>query len=258
MDSKCCVLFFDEIDALGQSRDSQGGNGEGEGCSRRVLAELLMQLNNIADRRTNVRPSTTETECNIGNSQASYVSSPRVIVVAATNRPEDCDNALLRRFGIRLHVGLPNKKHRKKLVIRLLNGVDHKISKKDFESIAAATDQWSCCDIENLAREAAMTPVRESIRAAVLLRKKAARQEQTGGVASGQEEGRLQLDPDTVAREALMASFQSLRPVIFQDFQRAVDFCLGRGNSSCLGSLEVGSPTTADFDSSSDESSDGE
>jgi SpoVK/Ycf46/Vps4 family AAA+-type ATPase len=50
LESKCAVIFFDEIDALGQSRDGSRG-GEGDGCSRRVLAELLLQLTFVAAQK---------------------------------------------------------------------------------------------------------------------------------------------------------------------------------------------------------------
>ena len=114
VDSRCTVLFFDEIDALGQSRgtcgkpSSQQSNGS-DACSRRVLAELLIQLNrlNSADgdgirgegRYDGDNDScfdrtygSTIDDANHQDSDGGEVpekNQARLIVVAATNRPGD-------------------------------------------------------------------------------------------------------------------------------------------------------------------------
>lgn len=184
MESRCTVVFFDEIDALGRSRVDEGGGGEsqsgGDHSSRRVLAELLIQMtalsnmnneegdcgeseeedadyggycddNSLACQSTlsNAAPegfgfvnrSTSEDDSDKVRTKA------RVIVVAATNRPEDCDPALLRRFAVRVLVGLPTKKDRKKIVKRLLKNVDHNVTAAQLDELADATEGWSGSDL---------------------------------------------------------------------------------------------------------------
>ena len=80
---------------------------------------------------------------------------PRIIVIAATNRPEDCDPALLRRFSVRVLVDTPSRRDRKRIVSRLLSNIDHSLTARQMDEIAVATDGWSGSDLESLTREAA-------------------------------------------------------------------------------------------------------
>ena len=99
-----------------------------------------------------------------------------------------------------------------------------------------------------------MAPVRECIRGAALLRKRRARQ--SGGVASGQEDGdNQQVDPDMQARNLLLRSFRDLRPVSLEDFQRAIEFWIS--NDENMGNAYSNDPccSSAQYDSSSDEDS---
>lgn len=260
LESKCAVVFFDEIDALGQSRADRG-SGEGEGCSRRVLAELLMQFNSIADQndRRSERHSSVEDDNDGASSQCSsslVAGVRRVIIVAATNRPEDCDGALLRRFGIRLNVGPPTKRDRKKMLLHHLSDIENTVSQEHLNDIVNVTQGWSGSDIESMTREAAMAPVRECLRAAAVWRKRAANQQQCGGDVSGQEDPPAQPpDPDMEARNLLLSGFQKLRPVTIQDFERAVNFFLG-GEEQQQRKASLGSRTKSSdkhYDSSSSE-----
>jgi len=293
LESRCAVVFFDEIDALGQARCGMGGgggggsssgDGEGGGCSRRVLAELLLQLNIVSDGKYQPQQQLSEEggkhasvapvgddnyndgssslgdhgvdgSCSSNDEAGRTTSHPfvRVIVVGASNRPQDCDAALLRRFGLRLYVGLPSRKDRKKLLVRLLGDIDHCISSSQFSIIAESTDGWSYSDLEVLAREAAMAPVRECIQKAARLRK--SRATQSGGVASGQEDGDQPSDTDALSRDTLLADFQSLRFVTIKDFERAIEFWLGNDEnmgSFCMDAV-VSCPSSSRYDSSSDE-----
>lgn len=67
MDSKCCVVFFDEIDALGRSRvDEDSGKmsqAGGDNSSRRILAELLIQMTELATDNGEAEESEEEEEC---------------------------------------------------------------------------------------------------------------------------------------------------------------------------------------------------
>lgn len=185
MESQCTVVFFDEVDALGRSRVDEGSGGEsqsgGDHSSRRVLAELLIQMTNLSNMNTEEESGESEEEeeeedydgyC--GDNTFAYQSTlsttgsegvaqarnaedddnnnkvhtkPRVIVVAATNRPEDCDPALLRRFAVRVLVGLPTKNDRKKIIKRLLKDVDHNVTADQLDELADATEGWSGSDL---------------------------------------------------------------------------------------------------------------
>jgi SpoVK/Ycf46/Vps4 family AAA+-type ATPase len=263
MESQCTVLFFDEIDALGHSRgpsDSGGGqSSENDGCSRRVLAELLIQLTKLsstANDKENDRYASNSSlsGCVLGEHNEKYMAESddsslhrenvRVIVVAATNRPEDCDPALLRRFSIRANVDLPAKRDRRKIISKFLCEFDHTITKAQLNDLAGATDGWSGCDLESLTREAAMAPIRECLRSAAMLKRRARKleQQQQGGDESAQGVKQKPLDADEQARAALMKDFRQLRPVTLADFEDAVEFWLGhqhQGTSSPLsGSMQ--------------------
>lgn len=153
-------------------------------------------------------------------------SKPRVIVVAATNRPEDCDPALLRRFAVRVLVGLPTKRDRKKIISRLLKDVNHSITKKQLESLALSTEGWSGSDLESMTRESAMAPVRETLRAAAILKKKASKNQQSG---VGSKETN---DTTEATRESLLNGFRNLRPVSCRDFEDGIAFFLGDAESA--------------------------
>ena len=185
VDSRCTVLFFDEIDALGQSRGTCGtpatkqSNG-GDSCSRRVLAELLIQLNRLNssdgeglrgegrydgdnDSCCNHAYCSTMDDANqldSGGDEMPEKDEARLIVVAATNRPEDCDPALIRRFGIRVLVGPPSKRDRRKILELHLKGIDHNITKDQIEFLAKRTAGWTGSDLEALSREAAVSTPR--------------------------------------------------------------------------------------------------
>lgn len=275
------MLFFDEIDALGQSRGgddaSHSEHGRGDGCSRRVLAELLIQLNRINELHGNIEnwssPSPFRTEDpRIGDSssvETSYEAETsctdsaetdsstraRIIVVAATNRPEDCDPALLRRFSVRVIVGLPCLRDRKKIIRRYLKGIETSISPPQLHEIAAATDGWSGSDLESLTREAVMAPIRECIRSAALLKRQRPNQHQQRGISSCQDDtASLNSDSHEEEQEKLLEQFRNLRQVTYQDFEDAIAFFTLNQNpnaSSAVGRNDQ-RPLTH-YDSSSDE-----
>ena len=259
VESRCAIVFFDEIDALGQSRESKG-TGEGEGCSRRVLAELLTQLNYIAVNKNcftgnewdddNDENSSVFSKC---SAQETTDRPARVIVVAATNRREDCDPALLRRFGIQLEVPLPTKRDRKKMLVHHLSKVDNNLSKENLDHIAAVTNGFSGSDMENFVRDAAMAPVRECLRQAALLRKRATKEQQSGGAASGQEDAVPPIDPDLAAQTALLNGFQTLRPVSYDDLWLAFKNWHGNHSQGEARLLPPDKHQVTHYDSSSDE-----
>jgi cell division protease FtsH len=133
-----CIIFIDEIDAIGRTRDSRmGGNDEREQTLNQLLAEI-----------------------------DGFDSSKGVVILAATNRPEILDKALLRpgRFDRRIVVDRPNlqgrldtlKVHTRK--IKLAEDVD-------LKKIAQATAGAVGADLANLVNEAALRAVRHGRKA---------------------------------------------------------------------------------------------
>ncbi|KAJ3450813.1 aaa-type atpase family protein-related [Anaeramoeba flamelloides] len=87
----------------------------------------------------------------------------RVIVLAATNRPFDLDEAVLRRLPRRLFVPMPNKEARKKILQTVLSG--EALEKNfDFEQLAEETDGYSGSDLKNLSISAAYEPIRDFLK----------------------------------------------------------------------------------------------
>ena len=134
-----CIIFIDEIDAIGKTRDSRfgGGNDEREQTLNQLLAEM-----------------------------DGFDPSKGIIVLAATNRPEVLDKALLRpgRFDRRITVDRPNLAGRLATLqvhtrnIRLAEDVN-------LEKIAQATAGCVGADLANLVNEAALRAVRKGRRA---------------------------------------------------------------------------------------------
>lgn len=91
------TIFMDEIDALAGKR---GGSDESE-CSRRVKAELLVQMDGA-----------TSNNSAGANSAADSERGKNIMVLAATNRPQDLDDALRRRLEKRVYIPLPDAEGR--------------------------------------------------------------------------------------------------------------------------------------------------
>ena len=134
-----CIIFIDEIDAIGKTRDSRfgGGNDEREQTLNQLLAEM-----------------------------DGFDPSKGIIVLAATNRPEVLDKALLRpgRFDRRITVDRPNLAGR--LATLQVHTRNIKLAEDvDLEKIAQATAGCVGADLANLVNEAALRAVRKGRRA---------------------------------------------------------------------------------------------
>ncbi len=128
-----CIIFIDEIDAIGKSRDNQyGGNDERE----QTLNQLLSEMDG-------------------------FDSSKGVVILAATNRPEILDKALLRpgRFDRRIIVEKPDLKGREDILKVHIKNV--KMSPDiDLHEVALATSGAVGADLANMVNEAALRAVR--------------------------------------------------------------------------------------------------
>ena len=128
------VVFFDEIDSIASSR-----NESDHELSQRVVSQLLTELDGLSDR-------------------------DNVTVIAATNRPEYVDTALLRpgRLDTHIHVPAPSIEARKEILSVHLD--DKPVSDDvDLEEIAIQTDGFVGADLESLTQEAAFVSTREYI-----------------------------------------------------------------------------------------------
>lgn len=127
------VVFMDEVDSLLCQRSSE----ENE-ASRRLKTEFLVQLDGAG---TNL--------------------SARVVIVGATNRPEELDEAARRRFVKRIYIPLPDNDGRRQLMYTLLSGSHHDLRDTDIDQLVQRSLGFSGADARALCTEAAMGPVRE-------------------------------------------------------------------------------------------------
>ena len=129
-----CIVFIDEIDTIGKKRDGGGIGGNDE--REQTLNQLLTEMDGFDGKKG-------------------------VVILAATNRPESLDQALLRpgRFDRRIPVELPDLKGRE--AILRVHGKSVKLdSTVDFNAIARATSGASGAELANIVNEAALRAVR--------------------------------------------------------------------------------------------------
>ncbi|GLJ48048.1 hypothetical protein SUGI_1014540 [Cryptomeria japonica] len=146
-----CVIFIDEVDSLLGRRDS---SGEHE-ASRSMKNEFMTNWDGLL---------TKEKE--------------RVLVLAATNRPFDLDDAVIRRMPRRLFVNLPDASNRAK-ILQVMLAKEELTPDFDFDAIANMTEGYSGSDLKNLCITAAFCPIRE-----VLEKEK---KEKSRAIAEGKE-----------------------------------------------------------------------
>jgi len=130
-----CIVFIDEIDALGQSRSTVGSLGSNDEREQ-TLNQLLSEMDGF--------------EANQG-----------VVIMAATNRPEVLDKALLRpgRFDRQVQVGLPTAAGRREVLSIHTRSV--KLNQEvDLDRIAQITAGFTGADLANIVNEAALSAVR--------------------------------------------------------------------------------------------------
>nr|XP_012150049.1 PREDICTED: spastin isoform X2 [Megachile rotundata]XP_012150050.1 PREDICTED: spastin isoform X2 [Megachile rotundata] len=127
------VIFIDEVDSLlSERRDNE------HEASRRLKTEFLVEFDGLP--------------CN---------PEERVLVMAATNRPQELDEAALRRFTKRVYVTLPDLQTRIMLLKRLLAKHNDPLTTEELNEMALLTEGYSGSDLTGLAKDAALGPIRE-------------------------------------------------------------------------------------------------
>ncbi|XP_047459347.1 spastin isoform X2 [Mugil cephalus] len=127
------VIFIDEVDSLLCERR------EGEhDASRRLKTEFLVEFDGVQSG-----------------------GDDKVLVMGATNRPQELDEAVLRRFAKRIYVTLPDEKTRLTLLKNLLEKHGSPLSQKELSWLAKSTAGYSGSDLTSLAKDAALGPIRE-------------------------------------------------------------------------------------------------
>lgn len=129
-----CMIFIDEIDAVGRQRGAGLGGGNDE--REQTLNQLLVEMDGIEENKG-------------------------IVIIAATNRPDVLDPALLRpgRFDRQITVSLPDRRGRK--AILEVHARNKKLAKEiDLDALAQRTPGFSGADLENVLNEAAILAVR--------------------------------------------------------------------------------------------------
>lgn len=131
-----CMIFIDEIDAVGRQRGAGMGGGHDE--REQTLNQLLVEMDGMSDNNG-------------------------IVVIAATNRPDVLDPALLRpgRFDRQITVSLPDKNGRE-AILKVHARNKHLAEDVNLEALARRTPGFSGADLENVLNEAAILAVREN------------------------------------------------------------------------------------------------
>ena len=134
-----CLIFIDEIDAVGAQRATDTGFGGGQTETNTTLNQLLVEMDGLKEKDLNV------------------------VIIGATNMPEDfLDAALLRpgRFDRKIYVDKPNLEDREKLFAYYLKEVQYDRENVKIDRLARIAVDNSPADISNIVREAALITIR--------------------------------------------------------------------------------------------------
>lgn len=127
------IIFIDEIDSLLSERNTS----EHE-ASRRLKTEFLVEFDGLP----------------------SNLDSDKIVVLGATNRPQELDEAALRRFTKRVYVALPDQSTRQHLIRQLLAKQNCRLPDTAIANLAICTKGYSGSDLTALAKDAALEPIR--------------------------------------------------------------------------------------------------
>ncbi|KAJ2003634.1 hypothetical protein H4R26_002962 [Coemansia thaxteri] len=150
-----CVIFIDEVDALFSARSS----GEQNKFRRDIMNQIMSEWDGINTQRKKIAAP--------GDSKAggayALAPPPQVMVMAATNRPFDLDDAILRRLPRRILVDLPGEADRARIMQIHLKG-EELDGDVDLAALAKQAESFSGSDLKNLCVAAALAALRERVR----------------------------------------------------------------------------------------------
>ncbi|CAO3645125.1 unnamed protein product [Cunninghamella blakesleeana] len=137
-----CILFIDQIDMLLPKR---GTSSSSENTSDRIVTSFLTEMDGLLTKNQQVQLD--------------------VLVIAATNRPEVIDEAVLRpgRFDEHIQLALPNEKQRFDILKGLRGKMPLNMDDDQLKELATSTSDWTGAQLDNLLREAAMISLRENV-----------------------------------------------------------------------------------------------
>jgi len=127
------VIFIDEMDSMLSARSENDAES-----SRRIKTEFLVQMDGAATNRDD-----------------------RVLVIGASNRPQELDQAWRRRMARRLYIPLPDRQARRGMLQSLLRDQKHALGEAELERIVDLLDGYSGSDVYAACAEAALGPVRD-------------------------------------------------------------------------------------------------
>ena len=128
---KPCIVFFDEVEALCSSREASSNEYD-----NRVKAEFLVQMDGAAHDNTGV------------------------LFIAATNLPWKLDPAFRRRMQKKIHITMPDRNARHRMIDLNLGSTPRNFWASDYEEFARKTEGFSGSDITNLVQDALMEPIK--------------------------------------------------------------------------------------------------
>ncbi|XVF53495.1 hypothetical protein PTKIN_Ptkin05aG0103700 [Pterospermum kingtungense] len=177
------IIFVDEVDSMLGQRTRVGEHE----AMRKIKNEFMTHWDGLLTK-----------------------AGERILVLAATNRPFDLDEAIIRRFERRIMVGLPSVESREKILRTLL--AKEKVEDLDFKELATMTEGYSGSDLKNLCVTAAYRPVRELIQQERLKDLEKKKREEAGNSSEDASETKEENKEERVI---------TLRPLNMEDLRQA-------------------------------------
>ncbi|KAG0538377.1 hypothetical protein BDA96_03G230700 [Sorghum bicolor] len=200
------IIFMDEVDSMLGTRERSNENE----VSRRIKSEFMTHWDGILSK-----------------------PSEKILVLGATNRPFDLDDAIIRRYEHRIMVGLPTLESRELIFHKLLS--KENIENIDFKELGKMTEGYSGSDLKSLCVAAAYRPVRELLQKEKQMKKDKKEKEVQGKNVhvensqkekSKMEKSKINKDMKAISEEDDEAEIDeviTLRPLIMEDLKQAKD-----------------------------------
>ncbi|KAI1307211.1 spermatogenesis associated protein 5 [Mortierella claussenii] len=157
-DNSPSIIFIDEIDALCPKRDEAASEME-----KRVVATLLTLMDGASDKHLSLTTTTMSSSKTTSprSENISAISTPRIVVIGATNRPNALDEALRRpgRFDREIEIGIPNATARSEILTALLRKIPNTLTPAQIENLASISHGYVGADLAAVCREAGLKTI---------------------------------------------------------------------------------------------------